>query len=183
MPEDKKHHPTHHVEHHENTHVLEWSAPGRPFKQRSKQFYLTAILIALFIEVILFLFGQYLLMIVVISLVFVSFALASVAPKDFHYRISNEGIMIEDRFFLWKELYDFYFIKAYGIETLRIRTESFLPGELVLTIENIDKEKLLSTLTSYLSYREYVKPTFMEKSADWLTKNFPLEPEKKEDKK
>jgi len=118
-------------------------------------------------------------MVVVVSLVFVSFALASVAPKDFHYRISNEGIMIEDRFFLWKELYDFYFIKAYGIETLRIRTESFLPGELVLTIENIDKEKLLNTLTPYLSYREYVKPTFMEKSADWLSTNFPLETEKK----
>ncbi|MBI3984895.1 MAG: hypothetical protein HY344_03035 [Candidatus Levybacteria bacterium] len=175
MPEEK----THHTTHHENSHVLEWNAPGRPFKQRSKQFYLTAILMALFVEVILFLFSQYLLMIVVISLLFVSFALASVPPRNFQYRMSPEGIMIEDRFFLWKELYDFYFIKAYGIETLRIRTESFLPGELVLTIENVDKEKLLKTLIPYLPYREYVKPTFMEKSADWLTKNFPLESEKK----
>ncbi len=181
MPEEKKHNSSEHENKHENVHILEWNAPGRPFKQRSRQFYLTAILIALFVEVILFLFAQYLLMIVVVSLLFVSFALASVPPKDFHYRVSTEGIMIEDRFFLWKELYDFYFIKAYGIETLRIRTESFLPGELVLTLENVDKEHLLRALTPYLPYREYVKPTFMEKSADWLTKNFPLE--KEEEKK
>ena len=142
MAEEKKHHPNEHENQHENSHSLEWNAPGRPFRKRSKQFYLTAILLALFVEVILFLFAQYLLMIVIVSLVFVSFALASVPPKDFHYRISNEGIMVEDRFFLWKELYDFYFIKAYGIETVRIRTESYLPGELVLTLENVDKEKL-----------------------------------------
>ncbi len=182
MAEEKKHHPNEHENQHENSHSLEWNAPGRPFRKRSKQFYLTAILLALFVEVILFLFAQYLLMIVIVSLVFVSFALASVPPKDFHYRISNEGIMVEDRFFLWKELYDFYFIKAYGIETVRIRTESYLPGELVLTLENVDKEKLLKALTPYLPYREYVKPTFMEKSADWLSTNFPLEKENHKNK-
>src|ERR1035437_1727032 len=118
MPEEEKEN-----SYAENT-PLEWTAPGRPFKKRSKQFYLTALLIMLLVEIILFLFSQYLLMVVVVSLVFVAFSLASVPPSDFHYRVSTEGIMIENRFFLWKELYDFYFKKTDGVETVRVRTNA-----------------------------------------------------------
>ncbi|MGA2967893.1 MAG: hypothetical protein ABSD69_01845 [Candidatus Levyibacteriota bacterium] len=155
--------------------ALEWTAPGRPFKKRSRQFYLTALLIMLLVEIILFLFSQYLLMVVVLSLVFVAFVLASVPPKDFHYRISNEGVMIEDGFFIWRELYDFYFKDRDGVKTLHLGTHAFLPGELIVTLGNMDEEKVKNALLPYLPYREYVKPTFVEKSADWLTKNFPLE--------
>lgn len=166
---------------HENTHrnevktILEWSAPGRPFRKRGKQYYLTSLLIMLLVEVILFLFSQYLLMLVVASLVFVAFALNTVAPSNFKYRVSSEGITVEDHFFLWQELYDFYFKKREGIDVVHIRTHSFIPGELTLTLGEIDREHVKSALLPYLPYRELVKSTFMDKSADWLTKNFPLE--------
>lgn len=155
--------------------LLSWTSPGRPFRKRGKQYYLTSLLIMLLVEVILFLFSQYLLMLVVVSLVFVAFALATVPPRDFHYRISTEGITIEDHFFLWQELYDFYFRKIEGIDVLHIRTHSFIPGELTLTLRDIDKEHVKRVLLPYLPYREVIKPTFMEKSADFLSKNFPLE--------
>ncbi len=154
---------------------LELKAPGRPFKKRSKQFYLTALLIMLLVEVILFLFSQYLLMLVVISLVFVAFVLATIPPKDFHYRISGEGIMIEDGFYIWRELYDFYFKNREGVKTLHLGTHALLPGELIVTLGDMDEEKVKNALLPYLPFREYVKPTFVEKSADWLAKNFPLE--------
>jgi hypothetical protein len=162
------------------THVeevtpIEWIAPGRPFQKRGKQFYLTGLLIMLLVEIILFLFSQYMLMVLVLSLVFVSFALAAIPPKDFHYRMSSEGIRIEDTFFLWKELYDFYFKKEGGMDTLHVRTQALLPGELILTLGSMEKEKVKKTLFSYLPFREFVKPSFMEKSGDWLSKNFPLE--------
>ena len=162
---------------HQNTveTVLEWTAPGRPFRKRGKQYYLTSLLIMLLVEVILFLFSQYLLMLVIFSLVFVAFALNTVAPSNFKYRISTEGITVEDHFFLWQELYDFYFKKREGIDVVHIRTHSFIPGELTLTLGEIDREHVKSALLPYLPYRELVRPTFMDKSADWLTKNFPLE--------
>jgi hypothetical protein len=166
---------------HQNTveTILEWSAPGRPFKKRSKQYYLTSLLIMFLVEIILFLFSQYLLMLVVLSFLFVAFALVTVAPSNFKYRISSEGITIEDHFFLWQELYDFYFKKREGIDVVHVRTHSFLPGELTLTLGKIDREHVKSALLPYLPYREIIKPTFMEKSGDWLTKNFPLEKETK----
>lgn len=114
-------------------------------------------------------------MVVVFSLLFVAYALASVPPKEFHYRISHEGMQVEDNFFLWKELYDFYFKQKDGVETLHVRTESYLPGELIITFSQEKKEKIKTALLPYLPFREYVKPTFIEKAGEWLSKNFPLE--------
>ncbi len=155
--------------------LLSWSAPGRPFKVRTKQFYMTAILIAFFIEIILFLFSQYMLMFVILSLLFVSFAFAYVPPRNFHYRISTEGLKLEDHFYIWHELYDFYFTKRNGIEILNIRTKSMFPGVLTITLGDVPRDHLKDVLLRYLPFREYIKPTFMEKSGDWLSKNFPLE--------
>lgn len=155
--------------------ILSWKAPGRPFRKRSKEYYLSSLLITTLIEIILFLFSQYMLMVVVLSFVFAAFALVTVPPHDFKYRLSTEGITIEDHFYLWQELYDFYFKKREGVEALHIRTRALLPGELIIMLGDIDKKQLTSLLLQYLPYREVVKSTFMEKSSDWLSKNFPLE--------
>jgi len=155
--------------------IFEWNSSGRPFKKRGRQFYLTSLLIMLLVEVILFLFSQYILMFVVMSLVFVSFAMEYIPPREFHYRISSEGIQIENGFFLWKELYDFYFKKRGDMETLHIRTESYFPGELIITFRHEDKEKIKKALLHFLDFREYVESTFVEKAGDWLSRNFPLE--------
>lgn len=160
---------------HEVKTLLSWTAPGRPFRKRTKQYFLTALLLMLLIEIVLFLFSQYALMLVVLSLVFVAFALAIVPPHDFHYRISTEGITIEDHFSLWQELYDFYFKKIEGVDVLQIRTHDLLPGVLTVPIQGLDKEHVKSILLPYLPFREVVRETFMEKSGDWLARNFPLE--------
>ena len=164
-----------HMNPHEVVTLLSWSAPGRPFRKRSKSFFATGLLLMLLIEIILFLFAQYALMFVVLSLVIISFVLASVPPHDFHYRISTEGITIEDHFYLWQELYDFYFKKKFGVDVLHIRSKTLFPGELTLTLGDITPEQIKSVLLPYLPYREYVKPTFMEQSAEWLSYTFPLE--------
>lgn len=156
--------------------LLEWTAPGRPFVKRGRQYFATALLIMFLIEVILFLFSQYLLMLVVISLVFVSFALASVPPHDFTYRISTQGFFLEDHFLLWKELYDFFFSKQNGQDVLILRTKTFFPGEVVVTLGDLKVEQIKKTLLPYLPFREYITPTFMEKTGNWMADMFPLEP-------
>jgi len=155
--------------------LLSWNAPGRPYIKRGKQFYMTSLLIALLIGVILFLFSQYLLIFLVAALVFLGFSFSLVPPKDFHYRISTEGIMIEDHFYIWRELYDFYFLRKEGVDTLYIRAEDFFPGLLTINIGDLHKEQLKQALLPFLPYREVVKPNIMDRSGEWLYKNFPLE--------
>lgn len=155
--------------------LLSWSAPGRPFIKRGKQFYLTALLIALLIEVILFLFSQYLFMFVIAALVFMGFAFSSMPPRNFHYKISTEGITMEDHFYLWHELYDFYFTRREGMDILHVRTQNFFPGELIISLGDIHRDQIKHVMLPFLPFREIVKPTFQERSGDWLYKNFPLE--------
>ena len=171
---EEAYHPAPHAYHDVKT-LLSWEAPGRPFRKRGKQFYMTASLITLLIEVILFLFSQYLFMFLVLSLVFAGFALSMVPPKTFRYKISTEGVTIEDHYYLWQELYDFYFRRIEGQDTLHIRTQSFLPGEIILTLGEIHRDQAKHAILPYLPFREYVKPNFQENFGEWLYKNFPLE--------
>ena len=122
---------------HEVVTLLAWDGPGRPFQKRGKSYFTTGLLLMLLVEVILFLFAQYMLMLVVLSLVFLAFVLAMVPPHDFHYKISTEGVQVEDHYFLWQELYDFYFKKIHGVDVLHIRTRTIYPGELTITLGHI----------------------------------------------
>ena len=174
------HHPPHH-EHEDTEHengvrtLLSWSAPGRPYSKRGREFYAGVALLVLLISIILFLFHEYLLMLTVFALTFLSLALSSVAPRNFHYRISNQGVKIEDSFFLWKELYDFYFKRISGMDVLIIRTEALIPGELQICLGDLTRDHVRHVMVGYLPYREVVRKTFVESSGDWLAKNFPLE--------
>ncbi len=155
--------------------LLSWTAPGRPFSEKGRQYYLSIVLIVILVETLLFLFSEYQLMVVVVALAFLAIALASVAPKTFHYRISTEGIKVEDYFYIWGELYDFYFKKMDNTDVLIVRTEAFLPGELKISLGDLSRDHVRQILVQYIPYREYVKPSFMEKAGEWLAHNFPLE--------
>lgn len=155
--------------------LLSWTAPGRPWRKKGREFYMSTLLIFFFIEVLIFLFGQYQLMLAVAAITFLSVMLAMVPPKDFHYRISTEGVKIEDHFYIWSELYDFYFKQVDKVDILIIRTEALIPGELKLTLGTVSRNHARQILINFLPYREVVKQTLMEKSGDWLSKNFPLD--------
>jgi hypothetical protein len=154
---------------------LSWHAQGRPYKKHSIEYFTNSFLIVMAIEIILFLFAQYLLMALVLSLAFLTFALAIVPPRNLYYRISNQGVRIEEHYFIWDELYDFYFMRSHDQDVLHIRTKDYFPGELTIVLGDIPPQQVKSVLLYFLPFREYVQPTFMEKAGNWLEKNFPLE--------
>lgn len=155
--------------------LLSWKAPSRPFRKKGREYFFSALLITMLAEIILFLFSQYEFMMAIAAVLFLAFALAITTPKDFRFKISTEGVSIEDHYYIWDELYDFYFKKVDGIDVLFVRTHDFIPGELKIPLTDISKDHLRKVMLQYLPYREIVRPTFMEKSADWLSRNFPLE--------
>lgn len=155
--------------------LLSWTGPSRPFSKKGKEYFINITLIVLAVNVILFLFSQYLLMLVVVALAFLAYAMATVPPHDYHYKITTEGILVEDYFFLWQELYDFYFRRQDKVDVLHVSTKTLYPPELVLVLGEMHIDHVKSILLPYLPFREYIKPTFVEKSGMWLEKNFPLD--------
>jgi len=154
---------------------LSWHAPGRPYRKHSMEYYTNSFLIMMAVEIILFLFSQYLLMALVFSLAFLAFALAIVPPHTLYYRISSEGLRIEEHYFIWEELYDFYFTKSHGQDLLHVRTKDYFPGELTIVLGDVPVQQAKAVLLPFLPFREYVRPTFTEKAGNWLERNFPLE--------
>lgn len=170
----------HSPDHNEDVKTLiSWQGSARPFKKHGRQFYLSVLLLVFLVWIILFLFGEYLLMITIGALAFLGVVLSTIPPGEYHYRISTEGVKIEDHFYIWSELYDFYFKTVHGADTLIIRTKALIPGELHMPLDHMSRDHLRKIVINFLPYREVVRPTFMEKSADWLTRNFPLEADKK----
>ncbi len=160
--------------------ILTWEAPGRPFKKRTREYYATVLIIMFFVEVILFLFSMYLEMLVVLSFVFLAFTFSAVPPHNFKFRISSEGIFVEDHYSLWQELYDFFIDHQNNQEVIVVRTRTIFPGEIILTPNGeVNIESIKKALLPYLPFREYIPPTFVDKASTWMTKNFPLEPVEK----
>ena len=156
--------------------ILAWHAPGRPFKKHSKEYFINGFLILTSIEIIAFLmFHDIYLFSAIFSVAFLWFALSIVPPHIFYYKITSEGIRIENNFFIWDELYDFYFAKHYGIDVIKIETNSYIPGELTLVLGDITTQHIKEALLPFLPFREYVHPTLTQRASDWLEKNFPLE--------
>ena len=174
LPAHASHASSEPIEHEVKT-LLSWTAPGRPFQRRSKQYFVSVLMITLLVEIIVFLFGEYLLMLVILSLAFVSCAIAFVPPHDSHYKITTQGIRMQDHFYLWQELYDFYFRKHHDQDILVIRTRVFFPGELSVVLQDIHTDQVKSVLLPFLPFREVIQETMMEKSGNWLSKTFPLE--------
>src|SRR5260221_688278 len=143
---------------------LSWHAPGRPYKKHSVEYFTNSFLIMMAIEIILFLFSQYILMALVFSLAFLVFALAVVPPHTLYYRISSQGVRIEEHYFIWDELYDFYFMKSSGQDVLHIRTKDYFPGELTIVLGEVPVQQVKTILLHFLPFREYVRPTFTEKA-------------------
>lgn len=160
---------------HEVRTLLTWKAHSRPYRKRQRQYYVNILLIVLALEVILFLFSEYVLMLVVLSIAFVSFAFALTPPDEVEYKISTEGISINDHFYLWQELYDFYFKQRGHIIFLHVRTKAYLPGELIMLLGDVPRETMRATLLPFLPYREVVRSTFTEQAGDWIVKTFPLD--------
>jgi hypothetical protein len=155
--------------------LLSWHAPGRPFRERNREYFINMTIIMMVFVVLAFLFKEFMLIPVVISLGFLAYALATVPPHDFHYRFSTEGITVEDHFYLWQELYDFYFKRQEHQTVLHIRTKALFPGAITMTLGEMSQEHVKSVLLPYLPYREHVELTFTEKAGEWLGRTFPLD--------
>ncbi|KKP31069.1 MAG: hypothetical protein UR20_C0044G0007, partial [Candidatus Woesebacteria bacterium GW2011_GWE2_31_6] len=72
--------------------LVTWTAPGRPFKRRDKQFYLTTISIVGLVSLIIFLAEGAMPVILIISLVFLYYVMSTVPPENIEYKITNKGV-------------------------------------------------------------------------------------------
>jgi len=153
--------------------VLEWEAPSRPFKQRSRQYFSTVAILVLLISLILFFAGQFLPIAVVISVGFLAYVLSVVPPVMVKHSFSTYGVRIEGNLYYWEELGRFWFTTKYDTALLHLEVSRF-PGRLTLLLGDLPEDAMRELLSEVLLYQKPT-PTFFDKAAEWIEQKIPLE--------
>ena len=156
--------------------LYRWKAPVRPFKKRDREYYTTIAAIAFLIIIILGFLREFLLIAVVVAFAFVSYVLAAVKPEETEHQLTSRGIRTANKLYRWSDLRRYWFSEKYGQAMVMIQTVVLFPGQLLMLLSGTDKEKVRKILNERLPY-EQPEQTFLDKSADWLSKKVPLEKE------
>lgn len=151
--------------------LFSWTAQSRPFKKRTKEFWVSIVAISSVISFILFLIEGPISVLLVISVVFLTYVLSTVEPDMINYSITNRGIKVDGNRTNMGILTRYWFGKRFS-ETLLIFETTGFPGRLELVAHDKDKEKIREALSPYI-FEEEASPSKLEKTADWLSNKLP----------
>ena len=154
--------------------LSEWSAPSRPYKIRSREFYTTILSIAFLLGVILLLLKEFLLIGVIMAFAFLSYVLATYKPEDAKHQVTTSGIRTDGKLYAWNQLTNFWIKKQWDQEVIICKTLNPIPGVILLVVDPSKKTAILKAIGDKIPL---VKPTdsFVDKASKWLGNKIPLE--------
>lgn len=158
----------------ENKVIIEWSAPARPFKERTREFYTTILSLAFLLGVILLLLKEFLLIGVIMAFAFLSYVLATHKPDNITHQLTTLGILTDGKLYKWDELTQFWLTKQWDQEVVMVKTVKALPGLLVLVIDPKHRDKIKTELLAKLT-EEKPADSFVDRASRWLGDKIPLE--------
>ncbi len=155
--------------------LLNWTAPGRPYRRRDRSYYTTIAILVVLLSLIAILAQEFLLIGVFLAIAFVAYVLAFIPPEEISHKISTQGVTIGDHFYFWHELDSFWFKEKEGQEVLFIQTRLRFPGQLMLVLGEVNQDEIQKAVARFLPFHEIPQTTTMDRFAESLQKHFPLE--------
>ena len=154
--------------------LFSWRAPVRPFKERSRQFFTTVVLVAILLSLIGYVLEGVMVVFLIWAVVFLVFVLFRVQPEEIDYTITNKYIIIAGKKYRLEEISRFWIIERWEHKLLVFETPLRFPGRLELVLSGIDQEELKEKLSRYIPFEEE-SPGFVDKAASWLSKRLLLD--------
>jgi hypothetical protein len=165
--------------------IYSWKAPLRAYKIRSAGVLRFYIAVSLLLSLIVFFFGDKILVLPIWAVMFLFYVLTITPPPEIENKITKFGIETAGNTFRWDFLSHFYFIKKFDYRVLVVVSVApfYYHLYLVLRDEKIIHD-LVKILSEHLVYQENPQKTLIDKTTEWLTKLMPdavvLRPEEKE---
>lgn len=91
--------------------LMIWEGPERPYKKQDRKFYSGMISVAIVLCLFLAFAGQFVLIVVLLSLLFATYALYSTPPQKTTYVITEDGLELGDEKIFWEQIEDFFVTK------------------------------------------------------------------------
>jgi hypothetical protein len=156
--------------------ILSWKAPLRPYKKRSKMILRFYIALALLLSLIVFFFGDRILILPIWTIIFLFYVLTITPPPIIENRITNFGVETDGNTFRWEILSHFYFTKKFGFNVLTIVTHPPYSQHFFLIVPDEEiKKKIVDILSQHIIYQETPKKSFTDKIVDFFVDLMPEE--------
>jgi len=141
MPEENK-----------NDSLISWSFPEIVLPQRSRAWYIWAMLIGVAILLYSvftanFLFG---LIVILVAIVLISYHHKDIAEVDF--AVTEDGVLVGDKFYVFKDFKHFYIIyePERNVKNLYFELKSSLRPRLTIPLQDVNPIKVRNILLEYL---------------------------------
>jgi len=153
--------------------LFSWTAPERPFKRRSRDFYITIVSIAALFSLVLFLIEGVMPVLLIMAVLFLFYVLSTVEPASVEYKITNFGVSIAGEIVEWSFLGRFWFTKRFGVEILVLEAPNYA-GRLEIVIDPGNKAIIKREIGRFLTYEE-APPSLVDKATTWAGNRLPQE--------
>lgn len=159
----------------ESKAIVSWKSPERIFRARSKKYFTKVALWGLVAIMLALVLGEFVLVGVIISLVFVVYVFATSVPAVIEHKITSMGIVTGGRAFLWEELYAFWFEQRGEDRLLMVQTNLRFPTRLIMLLTTVSERTLLDILEKHVYFYHGPVHTLMDRWANHLQKRINLD--------
>jgi hypothetical protein len=160
--------------------VFSWKAPLRAYKKRSGNILRFYLALALLLSLIVFFFGDRILLVPIWAVLFLFYTLTITPPPDVENKITRFGLETAGVTLRWEALSHFYFTKRFEFTLLTVVSHGpyYLHAYMVIPNEEI-KTHVKHILSEHLVYQEKPHRTFTDQMIDWLSRLLPDDDEEK----
>ncbi len=158
---------------------LSWEAkPSAPTASIDPRFKKTFLVIGAVVGLVLMVMGEVFLLLVIASLVFITYVLSNNPLESFKYELSSHGLSVHGNHYYWDEMERFFFTKHFGSENLAVDLKEGLPARLIIAFNHNDKEKITESMNKHLPYLEEEPLNFMDKAYTGILGKFDFQKKK-----
>lgn len=159
--------------------LLEWEASPKASPMNiDPRYKKTLMIIGGVVILLLFLMKEFFLILFLASMYFAANVLYKNPIDEIKYEITTHGITMDGHTYYWDELERFFFSDHFGDEYLAVDLRSGFPSRLIMGFKKKDKDKIIKSLNTYLSYAEQEPLTFVDKAYKSVVDKFDLEKKK-----
>lgn len=147
--------------------LITWKALSRPFKRRSREFYINLFSVAGLLGLIIFLIEGVVPVILIAALLFMFYVFSTIEPEHAEYSLTSYGVRINGQMIkYWDEMGLYWFSKRMDHETLIIETNA-MPWKIEMVIDPSEKEKIEEIISKKL-YLNDNPDTNIDKVVAWF---------------
>jgi hypothetical protein len=154
---------------------LKWVAPARLYKPRDRQFFTTAIAIAVLVGIILAFAGEWMLIMVMVAMFFAYYVWSTVPPENTEYEILDRGVKIHGQLYKWEELNQWWLEEKWGQRVLTFDAPLVAGRRLHMVLDPIITSEQIARAIGANLIEERPADTTMDRAGRWLSEKFPLE--------